>query len=116
MIKPTTSLRALLVLCVALLSFNIAKAQDENEVFKLGVEARFDYLNQQLEGQKQVAGSGLKVRYFNLRLDGQITPKFSYSWRQRFNRANSISEFAQNSYCLYFTYNLTENWAISAGM
>ena len=115
MIKPTTSLRALLVLCVALLSFNIAKAQDENEVFKLGVEARFDYLNQQLEGQKQVAGSGLKVRYFNLRLDGQITPKFSYSWRQRFNRANSISEFAQNTDWLHLTYKPTENWAISAG-
>ena len=71
-----------MVLCVALLSFNFAQAQDENEVFKLGVEARFDYLNQSLEGHKMDAGSGLKVRYFNLRVDGQIASKFSYSWRQ----------------------------------
>ena len=113
--KPNTSLRALIVLCVALLSFNFAKAQDENEVFRLGVEARFDYLNQSLEGNKIDAGSGFKVRYFNLRIDGQIASKFSYSWRQRFNRANSISEFAQNTDWLHLTYKPTENWAISAG-
>lgn len=113
--KPNTWLRALVVLCVALLSFNHSKAQDDNEVFRLGVEARFDWLNQTLDGNKQTDASGFKVRYFNLRLDGQITSKFSYSWRQRFNRANSISEFAQNTDWLHLTYKPTENWAISAG-
>lgn len=113
--KPNTSLRALLVLCVALLSFNFAKAQEENEIFRLGIEARLDYLNQAISGDHSVAGSGFRVRYFNLRLDGQISPKFSYSWRQRFNRANSISEFAQNTDWLHLTYKPTDNWAISAG-
>ena len=106
-------------LAVALFSFGTLQAQDgaveDNEIFKLGVEARFDYLNQSVAGNPDVAGSGFKVRYFNLRMDGQITSKFSYSWRQRFNRANSISEFAQNTDWLTLTYKPTKNWSIQAG-
>lgn len=106
-------------LAVALFSFGIAQAQsgaeENNEIFKLGVEARFDYLNQAVAGKVDAPNSGFKVRYFNLRMDGQITSKFSYSWRQRFNRANSLSEFAQNTDWLTLTYKPTKNWAISAG-
>ena len=110
-------------LAVALFSFGTLQAQEnqanpygeDNEIFKLGVEARFDYLNQAVAGNHDIAGSGFKVRYFNLRMDGQISPKFSYSWRQRFNRANSISEFAQNTDWLTLTYKPTKNWAIQAG-
>ena len=113
--KTTISLRALFVLCMALMTFGYAQAQEQNEIFRLGVEARFDWLNQSVDGNKVDAGSGFKVRYFNLRMDGQISPKFSYSWRQRFNRANSISEFAQNTDWLTLTYKPTQNWSISAG-
>ena len=110
-------------LAVALFSFSTLQAQEnqanpygeDNEIFKLGVEARFDYLNQAVAGNHDIAGSGFKVRYFNLRMDGQISPKFSYSWRQRFNRANSISEFAQNTDWLTLTYKPAKNWAIQAG-
>ena len=114
----TTMLKGV-ALMVALFSFGKAQAQSgyerDNEIFKVGIEARFDYLNQAVAGVHSDAGSGFKVRYFNLRLDGQISPKFSYSWRQRFNRANSISEFAQNTDWLHLTYKPTQNWAISAG-
>ena len=106
-------------LAVALFSFSTLQAQDgaveDNEIFKLGIEARFDYLNQAVDGNHDIAGSGFKVRYFNLRMDGQITSKFSYSWRQRFNRANSLSEFAQNTDWLTLTYKPIQNLSISAG-
>ncbi len=106
-------------LAVALFSFSALQAQDgaveDNEIFKLGIEARFDYLNQAVDGNHDIAGSGFKVRYFNLRMDGQITSKFSYSWRQRFNRANSLSEFAQNTDWLTLTYKPIPNLSISAG-
>ena len=106
-------------LAVALFSFGTLQAQDgateDNEIFKLGVEARFDYLNQAVAGHVDAPSSGFKVRYFNLRMDGQITSKFSYSWRQRFNRANSLSEFAQNTDWLTLTYKPIPNLSISAG-
>lgn len=106
------------VLCVVamLISFSSANAQrNDSDIFKLAVEARFDYLNQALAGEVDPASSGFKVRYFNLRMDGQITSHFSYSWRQRFNRVNSLSDFAENTDWLTLTYKPTENWAISAG-
>ena len=106
-------------LAVALFSFGTLQAQDgateDNEIFKLGVEARFDYLNQAVAGHVDAPSSGFKVRYFNLRMDGQITSQFSYSWRQRFNRFNSLSDFAENTDWLTLTYKPTKNWAISAG-
>lgn len=109
----------ILCLAVAVFAVSVASAQQGyekcNEVFRLGVEARFDYINQALAGDKLADASGFKVRYFNLRMDGQITPKFTYSWRQRFNRANSISEFAQNTDWLHLTFRPSKNWAFSAG-
>ncbi|MBO5831708.1 MAG: carboxypeptidase-like regulatory domain-containing protein, partial [Alistipes sp.] len=89
--------------------------EKSNEIFRLGVEARFDYLNQALEGNQLYDASGFKVRYFNLRMDGQITPKFTYSWRQRFNNINKASDFVNNTDWLHLTYKPTDNWAISAG-
>ena len=106
-------------LAAALFSFGAVQAQnaavEDNEIFKLGVEARFDYLNEAIAGDVNPAASGFKVRYFNLRMDGQITSKFSYSWRQRFNRYNSLSDFAQNTDWLTLSYKPTKNWSISAG-
>lgn len=121
--KPTTSLRALIVrsalLCVALLSVSFANAQEQDlekdEIIKLGVEARFDYLNQQLAGKQLNDGTGLAVRYINLRLDGTIGKKFSYSWRQRLNKMYSAQSFVDNMDWLHLTYKPTDNWAISAG-
>ena len=124
MTKTTNSLGATIrratLLIAALFTFGLAQAQQDgyqkdNEIFRLGVEARFDYLREAIDGTKINGNSGFKVRYFNLRMDGQITPKFSYSWRQRFNRMNSLSDFAQNTDWLHLTYRPTENWAISAG-
>lgn len=106
-------------LVVALFSATETVAQqgyeENNEVFRLGVETRFDYLNPAIGGVQQYGDSGFKVRYFNLRMDGQIADKFSYSWRQRFNRVNSASDFAHNTDWFHLTYRPTKNWAISAG-
>ncbi len=109
------------ILCaaLALLSVSSLSAQQgyekSNEIFRLGVETRFDYLNQALDGEQLYGASGFKVRYFNLRMDGQITPKFTYSWRQRFNNINSAADFVNNTDWLHLTYKPNQNWAISAG-
>ncbi len=106
-------------LLAALVTFTKAEAQQgyeqNNEIFRLGVEARFDYLHQALAGVKSGSDSGFKVRYLNLCIDGQIASKLSYSWRQRFNNINSASDFVNNIDWLHLTYRPTKNWAISAG-
>lgn len=113
------TLRRVMLMALAMLSVGLASAQSgyekNNEIFRLGVEARFDYLNQALEGNQLHDASGFKVRYLNLRMDGQITPKFSYSWRQRFSNVNNFSDFVNNADWFHLTYRPTKNWAISAG-
>ena len=110
-----------IILSFMLLAMLLTPAQAQkgyekaNEIFRLGLEARFDYQNEAISGVTEPEKSGLKVGYFNLRIDGQITPKFTYSWRQRFNKVNSASDFVNNTDWLYLTYNPTKNWAISAG-
>ena len=109
----------ILSIVAMLLGVNTLQAQDDsrdiNDIFKLAVEARFDYLDQALAGEPLPDASGFEVRYFNLRMDGTIGDKFSYSWRQRFNRVNSLSSFAHNTDWLTLTYKPTANWGISAG-
>ena len=109
------------ILCAALAMLSVSAVcaqqgyEKSNEIFRLGVEARFDYLNQALDGNQLYDASGFKVRYFNLRMDGQITDKFTYSWRQRFSNVNSAADFVNNTDWLHLTYRPNQNWAISAG-
>lgn len=117
--KAFTTLLKGVALFVALFTFDKASAQSgyerDNEIFRLGIEARFDYLDQTYAGVRNNAASGFQVRYFNMRLDGQITPKFTYSWRQRFSKVNSFADFVNNTDWFHLTYRPTQNWAISAG-
>ena len=109
------------ILCVAVAVFSLTTAaaqqgyEKSNEIFRLGVESRFDYLNETLDGNEIYGASGFKVRYFNLRMDGQIAPKFTYSWRQRFSRPNTDGSFVNNTDWFHLTYKATENWSLSAG-
>lgn len=89
--------------------------EKSNEIFRLGVESRFDYLNEAIDGNEVYGASGFAVRYFNLRMDGQIAPKFTYSWRQRFSRPNTDGSFVNNTDWFHLTYKATENWSLSAG-
>ena len=105
-----------LLTLLVIMPLNAQQGYDkDNQIFRLGLEARFDYLNEALAGEPIHEKSGLKVRYFNLRIDGQITPKFTYSWRQRFNKVNSVSDFVDNTDWLFLTFRPTKSWAISAG-
>ena len=109
------------ILCVAVAALSLTSAaaqqgyEKSNEIFRLGVESRFDYLNEAIDGDEVYGASGFKVRYFNLRMDGQIAPKFTYSWRQRFSRPNTDGSFVNNTDWMHLTYKATENWSLSAG-
>ena len=109
----------ILSVVVAALSLTSAAAQQgyqkSNEIFRLGVESRFDYINEAVDGVHNYNSTGFNVRYFNLRMDGQIAPKFSYSWRQRFSKVNEDASFVDNTDWLNLTYKATDNWSFSAG-
>ena len=109
------------ILCVAVAALSLTSVaaqqgyEKDNEIFRLGVESRFDYIREALDGDEIYEASGFKARYFNLRMDGQIAPKFTYSWRQRFSRPNEDASFVNSTDWLHLTYRPDANWAISAG-
>lgn len=91
-----------------------ASAQ-ESDLFKLGLEVRADWLYEEVEGHKADQRSGFRGRYFNLMLDGRISPKFNYSYRQRLNRAHKDEGFFDATDWIWLNYQPTKNWGISAG-
>lgn len=97
---------------VALLPF-AAFAQD-SELLTLRIEARLDYMQEYVDNAKINNNSGFKGKYLNIRLDGNLTDNFSYSYRQRLNKPNVNSTFFDATDWLTLTYK-HNNWSISAG-
>ena len=69
-----------------------AVAQDEN-IVNLQAEVRVDYQYEGLDGSKVHDNTGFKGKYLNVILNGNISKSFSYSYRQRLNKAHSSQSF-----------------------
>ncbi len=93
---------------------SIGLAAQENEMMTLRIEARLDYMQEYQQGEKINDYSGFKGRYLNIRMDGDLGAGFSYSYRQRLNRLNSIESFFNATDWIHFTYSV-KNWSFSAG-
>ncbi len=90
-------------------------AQQDEALLNLGVEARADYQREYIDGDAVKDNSGFKGKYLNIRIDGRLNDKFSYSYRQRLNKAHADQTFFDATDWLYLKYQATENWAFSAG-
>ena len=80
----------LMVLCV--------KAQGE-QIVNLQLETRLDYQREYLDGDAVKANSGFKGKYLNVILNGNINDHWSYSYRQRLNKAHSDQSFFDATDC-----------------
>ncbi len=109
MTQPIKRILAVLLLLTTL----PAVAQDE--LFNLELQARVDYMHEQLDGQKVAPNSGFKGRFLNIYLSGKINDHFSYSYRQRLNREHLDRSFFDATDWVYLTYTLSDRWSFSAG-
>ena len=89
------------------------QAQD-NGLVNLRIEARLDYMQEYLQGNPVNDNSGFKGRYLNIRMDGQISDHFSYSYRQRLNKPNNSITFFDATDWIHLTYT-NRNWSVTAG-
>ncbi len=104
--------KALLTAVLMIVSIGM-RAQDD-EILILGLETRLGYQQEYLAGGKVNDNSGFKGKYLNLRVDGNLGKGFSYSFRHRLNRLNSLESFFNATDWIHFTYSI-KNWSISAG-
>ena len=62
---------------------------ETTDLVNVNVGARFDWNQTSRDGHNESSESGFMADYLRLRLDGQIIPGLTYSWRQRFNKAHA---------------------------
>lgn len=105
-----------LTLCAMLtLVAQSMKAQEHQLVEKLTVEARGDYSRDYHDGRYRQDYSGFQGRYLNVLMNGRINRQFSYSYRQRLNKASLDAGFFNATDWMYLDYQPTERWTLSAG-
>jgi hypothetical protein len=104
-----------ILFCLGLLASTTASAQTLNPTFNLDLQARIDYQRDDIDGTAIDDNSGFKGKYLNFQLSGDITPKLSYAWRQRLNKASNESSFFEATDWVYLEYRPTDRWALAAG-
>lgn len=87
----------------------------ENSLVDLKAEVRFDYQREYLDGSSVKSNSGFKGKYLNVILNGTINEHFSYSYRQRLNKAHADQSFFDATDWIHLTYRLNDNWSFNAG-
>lgn len=105
---------ALLVVAVFVAGVSGLKAQSP-EWLRLNLDMRGDYQGEYVEGDKVKDNSGFKGKYFLLKMSGNISEHFSYSFRQRLNKPNRDASFFDATDWLYVSYSPTKHWEFSAG-
>lgn len=94
---------------LAFSSFGLASAQTD-----FYFETRLAYEAESLGGELQSANSMFKGQWLNMRLDGQIVPGLTYSYRQRFNKPNAVTFFDSTDW-LHLDWKFADRWSLSFG-
>lgn len=97
------------------LFFTTALHAQERADAKLSVEARADYRRESINGVKNANNTGFKGNIFNILINGNLSPKFSYKYRQRLNGINKEYTFFDAIDWLFLTYHVNTNWTLSGG-
>lgn len=80
----------------------------------LTTDVRIDWQNTWRDGKTESDNSGFEGRYFMFRVDGEIVPGLTYSWRQRLNKMHSDATFFDATDWVYLDYSWNR-FNVSAG-
>lgn len=104
------------IICTLLMAVGAScVCAQESKLVNLQAEVRFDYQREYLDGDALKANSGFKGKYMNIILNGEINKHFSYSYRQRLNKAHADQSFFDATDWVYLTYKANDNWKFSGG-
>ena len=107
-------MRNTLCALLALLCCQFAFAQQEI-ISTLNIETRADYQREYFDGNAINDNCGFKGKYLNIRMDGRISDKLTYSYRQRLNKPHKDASFFDATDWLNLQYQMNERWELSAG-
>ena len=99
---------------IAALAFSMTSLSAQEKVSRAELETRIDYMQEYIGDDVIGPGSGFKGRYLLFRLDGNLSERFSYSFRQRINRPTINMSLFDATDWLNLTYTAGA-WSFSAG-
>lgn len=106
----------ILVAGLSMFSNHVCAQENDNQSINIFAEARIDYQGDYLDGNNRKQNTGFKGKYINLILFGNISDSFSYSYRQRLNKAHADATFFDATDWIYLTYTTpNKHWSLSAG-
>lgn len=88
--------------------------ETQGELLNLNVRARADWQGTWYKSDMSNSESGFEGKYLMMRLDGEILPGFTYSWRQRFNKNVIDGHFFDATDWININY-AVKGWHFSAG-
>lgn len=99
---------------LALLALVALPSAAQTTWFNAQLEFRTDYIHETIGSEKYDAG--IRGQYLNLKLNGNISRHFSYSYRQRFSK-DMLRDggFLNATDYLYLTYKPNDRWSFSGG-
>lgn len=100
-------------LIASLFSVNTAFAQESTKV-NLRMEARGDFQYENIDGSMVDNNTGFRGKQLNLRLNGNITEAWSYTYRQRLGKPNSNASYFDAVDHINLAYT-TGAWAFTGG-
>ena len=104
------------IICTLCLVMSVlcVMAQD-SKVVNLQLETRMDYQREYLDGDAIKPNSGFIGKYLNVILNGTINDRWSYSYRQRLNKAHADATFFDATDWVHLTYKVNDNWSLNGG-
>jgi hypothetical protein len=86
-----------LLLSTSAFAQDLNEPKEENsakrELISLSADARVDYQPVSWDGTTASDNTGFEGKYFMFRVDGEIIPGLTYSWRQRLNKMHTDGNF-----------------------
>ena len=113
-ISPALTMKKTIILLLATGLCHAAVAQND-KLINLKGEVRVDYQRDYIDGDAQKSDCGFKGKYVNFQLDGTIAKGFTYSYRQRLNKAHADQSFFDATDWAYLNYQADEHWTLSGG-
>ncbi|MDD7317256.1 MAG: porin [Prevotella sp.] len=102
------------ILALLCILASTAYAQNKRPV-SLDFEARGDYDYRSIDGTKVKEDCGFKGNVVNIIIMGNLSPEFSFGFRNRLNGINRNYSFFDATDWLYLTYQATKNVSFTAG-
>lgn len=85
-----------------------------HELISLSADVRIDYQHESTDGNTVDGNTGFEGKYFMFRVDGEIIPGLTYSWRQRLNKPHKDASFFDATDWIYLDW-AVGRWNLSAG-